>query len=63
MKDTAVRYQQAGVPIGGIGVQGHMHDIDLTLVQVLCYLFIILLLFDWADVMYRNIPRNYKVCI
>ncbi|XP_060597011.1 uncharacterized protein LOC132750936 isoform X2 [Ruditapes philippinarum] len=33
MKDTAVRFQQAGVPIGGIGVQGHMRDIDLTLVQ------------------------------
>ncbi|XP_053402755.1 anti-sigma-I factor RsgI6-like [Mercenaria mercenaria] len=33
MKDTAVRFQQAGIPIGGIGVQGHMHDIDLTLVQ------------------------------
>lgn len=33
LKDTAVRYKKAGVPIGGIGVQGHMHGIDLHVIK------------------------------
>lgn len=33
MKDTAVKYKKAGVPIGGIGVQGHMHGIDVHVIK------------------------------
>ncbi|XP_060559071.1 uncharacterized protein LOC132719318 [Ruditapes philippinarum] len=32
-KDTAMRYKKAGVPIGGLGVQGHMHNIDIDVIK------------------------------
>ncbi|XP_053402803.1 anti-sigma-I factor RsgI6-like [Mercenaria mercenaria] len=33
LKDTAVRYKKAGVPVGGLGVQGHMHNIDINVIE------------------------------
>ncbi|XP_053402967.1 anti-sigma-I factor RsgI6-like [Mercenaria mercenaria] len=32
-KDTAMRYKKAGVPVGGLGVQGHMHNIDIHVIK------------------------------
>ena len=32
--DKAVRYKKAGVPIGGIGVEGHLKNIDLAKIWV-----------------------------
>ncbi|KAL4233055.1 hypothetical protein ACF0H5_007741 [Mactra antiquata] len=33
MKDFAMKYKQAGVPIGGIGVQGHLHMFDVEVIK------------------------------
>ena len=34
LKDQAVRFLEAGAPIGGIGVQGHLHSFDIQLIKV-----------------------------
>ena len=34
IRDQGKRFLKAGVPIGGIGLQSHMHNIDVTNIKV-----------------------------
>lgn len=34
MKDVALRYKNAGVPVAGVGVQSHLKNFDVHLIKV-----------------------------